>query len=223
MSLFSSKPRRERCRSKIFYQISANDNPVVYLRCKPITYEVFAIDKAEVLPDCPQLGTRLKFGLSHNFTEREESFKQNGVFVFFVALESTDDTILLENARKKNFRMQRKCGTMELLQLEALKMRFQEEHAKTVLSKVNETIIETVQDLSFLYTLRATIFTAKDVSEMDDGVRRRTDGRDWERQGQTLPTARKTREGAGGGDQGAEEAKCDKRCGCAPALGLSLG
>jgi hypothetical protein len=95
------------------------------------------------LPDRPQLGTRLKFGLSHNFTERAESVKQNGVFVFFVALESTDDTILLEYALKKNFRMQRKCGTMEFLQLEALKVRFQEEHAKTVLRRQSSRLCRT--------------------------------------------------------------------------------
>jgi hypothetical protein len=142
----------------------------MYLRCDPTTYEVFAIEKAEILPDCPELGTRLKFGLSHNLADREDTFRESGVFVFFVALESTDDAILLENALKKNFRTQRKRGTNEYLQLETLKLRFQEEQAKGVLRRVKDTIINAIKKLMFLYTLRVSIFTARDVSQVEDGI-----------------------------------------------------
>jgi hypothetical protein len=157
-------------KAKVFYQIDCSNRPVVYLRCDPTTYEVFAIEKAEILPDCPELGTCLKFGLSHNLADREDTFRENGVFVFFVALESRDDAILLENALKKNFRTQRKRGTNEYLQLETLKLRFQEEQAKGVLRRVKDTIINTIRKLMFLHTLRVSIFTARDVSQVEDGI-----------------------------------------------------
>jgi hypothetical protein len=159
-----------RSKAKVFYQIDASDRPVVYLRCDPVTYEAFAIEKAEILPDCPELGTRLKFGLSHNLADREETFRENGVFVFFVALENMDDTILLENALRKNLRMSCKQGTFEYLELDDLKMRFKEQHAQDVLRRVKETIMETVREMTFLYTLRVSIFTANDVASRDGGI-----------------------------------------------------
>jgi hypothetical protein len=110
----------------IFYQIDTSYRPVVYLRCDPLTYEVFDVDQRDLLPACPRLGTDLKIGCSTNLQNRENTYRHNGVFVFFVSLQSTDDSNLLEKTLKERFQSQRSSTGTEYYDLRNLKKLFKE-------------------------------------------------------------------------------------------------
>jgi hypothetical protein len=186
---------------KIAYQFTANDKHCVYVRVDPRTYEVFAVEKDEILPACPELGTRLKFGLSTDLQQRERDYKTNGVFCFFITLQSLDDTTLLEDTLKKTFESQRSGRKLEYLRLDLLKELFDVPEAKQVLAHMKQRIIGLLNKMRFVYSLRASIFTAKNVLNIGDGIAvsfTRTDmrvkGRDDDEDYQLLATRVKEQE-----------------------------
>jgi hypothetical protein len=150
-------------RMNVYYQIDVGQKPVVYVRCDPRTYEVFAVEQHYLLPACPELGSDLKIGRAANLQNREQTFRENGVFVFFVSLECTDDSTLLENTLKEMFQAQRSSTGTEYYDLRNLKALFEEQDARGVLEKMKERIRAVIAGLVFLFTLQVTIYTANDV------------------------------------------------------------
>jgi predicted NBD/HSP70 family sugar kinase len=92
------------------------------------------------------------------------------VFVFFVSLECTDDSTLLENTLKEMFQAQRSSTGTEYYDLRNLKALFEEQDARGVLEKMKERIRAVIAGLVFLFTLQVTIYTANDVYGNRDGI-----------------------------------------------------
>jgi hypothetical protein len=157
-------------KTNVYYQIQTNSKPVVYVRCDPQTYEMFAVEQQHLLPACPELGSDLKIGRAANLQNRENTNRENGVFVFFVSLECTDDSTMLENVLKEKFQSQRSSTGTEYYDLRNLKNLFEEQHARGVLEQMKGQIRSTIAELSFLFTLHVTIYTANDVYENRDGI-----------------------------------------------------
>jgi hypothetical protein len=97
----------------IHYQLPTKQRACVYLRCDPITYEVFTVEQHALLPTCTEMGTLLKIGKSYNLNDREKTYKHNGVFVFVAVLSCLCDSKLLEDELRGEFAIQRSDTRLE--------------------------------------------------------------------------------------------------------------
>jgi hypothetical protein len=68
--------------------------------------------------------------------------------VFFIVLSSSDDSKLLDDTLKVEYRASRHEGTIEYPELEDLKHLFKELHARNVLRRMKERIVQILQELS---------------------------------------------------------------------------
>jgi hypothetical protein len=155
---------------KISYLITCENIPCCYLRVDPKTYDVFTVEYNTLLPECPELGTDLKFGHAQNLNGREKTYEHNGVFCFFVTLSSIDDARLLETALKTEYGACRKAGTKEYLNLRLLQKMMKELKANSALENVKAKIMELINRLIFTHSLHVGIFSAKSIEQTDNGI-----------------------------------------------------
>jgi hypothetical protein len=155
---------------KINYLVSCENRPCCYLRVDPKTYDVFTVEHNTLLPECPELGTDLKFGHAQNLNGREKTYEHSGVFVFFVTLSSIDDARLLETALKTEYAACRREGTNEYLDFSLLQRMMNELRANSILENVKAKILELINELTFTHSLHVGIFSARLVTQTENGI-----------------------------------------------------